>query len=63
MYSEYLKHYIQYSVGSRYHVTYLQKKKTFIKLLLLEKIDDEKLLIEFMFKKNQNVHDMFQTRK
>jgi hypothetical protein len=41
----------------------LQKKKTIIKLLLLEEIDDEELLIKFRFKKNQNVHDMFQTRK
>jgi hypothetical protein len=63
VYSEYLKYYIQCSVGRRYHVTYLQKKKTLIKLLLLEEIDDEELLIKFMFKINQNFHDMFQTRK
>jgi hypothetical protein len=42
----------------------LQKKETFIKLLHLEEIDDEELLNKFMLKKkNQNFHDMFQTRK
>lgn len=44
-------------------LTNLQKKKTLIEILLLEEIDDEELLMKFMFKKNQNAHDMFQTRE
>jgi hypothetical protein len=41
----------------------LQKNKTLIKFLLLEETDDEELLIKYMFKKSQNFHDMFQSKK
>lgn len=41
----------------------LQKKNLLIKLLLLEEIDDEEILVECIFQKNKKMHNIFQTRK